>query len=188
VLAAKGLAALQFGEVGEEGPLGFDDVTVEALEGVGVGGEAGAEIGTHFGFVGDPGGVADEVGGEEAIAAHEPVVLNEDVNEKAFDDAEGLELAVVLFGESGEGGGVFAGGGFIAGVDAGLEGIHAGNGFALSGARTGRVLCIAAIRFDLFEGCHRGSDSFTVAVEAEGIWGAGREVIEGEGRAGKMLA
>src|ERR1017187_2350450 len=64
VLAAKGLAALQFGEVGEEEPLGFDDVTVEALEGVGVGGEAGAEIGAHLGCVGDAGGAGDEGGGE----------------------------------------------------------------------------------------------------------------------------
>jgi hypothetical protein len=57
----------------------------------------------------------------------------------------------------------------------------------LCGARTGRVLCIAAIRFDLFEGCHRDSDSPTVAVERGRFRGLGREVIEGEGRREKMF-
>src|ERR1035437_4458282 len=159
VLPAEGLAAFQFPKVGEKGSLGFDDVTMEALEGIGVGGKAGAEVGAHFGFVGDAGGVVDEVGGEEAVAAQEPVVFDEDVDEKAFDDAEGLELAVVLGAESGEKGGGLAGGGFVFGVDAGFESIHARDGFAWFGARTGGELCIGAIGENLFLGCHRASFS-----------------------------
>jgi hypothetical protein len=49
MLPAESLAAFQFPKVVEEGSLGFDDVTMEALEGVGVGGEAGAELGAPFG-------------------------------------------------------------------------------------------------------------------------------------------
>src|ERR1035437_2917100 len=157
VLAAETLAAFQFREVGEEGSLGFDDVTMEAMEGVGIGGEAGGEIGAPFGFVGDGGAVVDEVGGEEAVAAQEPVVFDEDVDEKAFDDADGLKLVVVLVGESGENGGVFAGGGFVSGVDAGFESVHARDGFTLFGARTGGELCIRAIGENLLLGCHRAS-------------------------------
>src|ERR1039457_6045106 len=138
VLPADSLAAFEFGEVGEEGALGFNDVTMEALEGFGIGCEAGAEIRAPFGFVGDAGGVVDEVGGEEAVAAKEPIVSDEDIDEDAFDDAGGLELAVVLGGESGEGGGVSTVGGFVSGVDAGFEGVQAGDSLALFGARTGQ--------------------------------------------------
>ena len=186
MLPAESLAALQFGEVGEVGALGFDDVTVEALEGVGIGGEACAEICAHFGCVGDPSGVVDEVGGEEAVAAHEPVVLDEDIDEEAFDDAEGLVLAVVLVGEFLEGGGVFAGGGFVAGIDGGFQGVHARNGFALRGARTGREQCVAAIGLNLLLGCHRVSAT-TVAGEEGVIGGQRQEVLEGKGRNKKML-
>src|ERR1035437_2718570 len=156
VRPAERLAAVQFRKVGEEGSLGIDDVTMEAMEGVGVGGEAGAEVGAPFGFVGDAGAVVDEVGGEEAVAAQEPVVFNEDVDEEAFADAEGLELMVVLGGESGESGGVFAGGGFVSGVDAGFESVPARDGFAWLGARTGGELCVRAIGLNLFPGCHKG--------------------------------
>ena len=94
VRPAESLAAFQFRKVGEEGSLGIDDVTMEAMKGVGVGGEAGAEVGAPFGFVRDAGAVVDEVGGEEAVAAQEPVVFNEDVDEEAFDDAEGMAQAL----------------------------------------------------------------------------------------------
>src|ERR1035437_6287538 len=69
VLPAESLAAFQFPKVGEEGSLGIDDVTVESVEG--------------FGVVGESGAVVDEVGGEEAVAAKEPAVFGEDVDEKA---------------------------------------------------------------------------------------------------------
>ena len=173
VLPADSLAAFEFGEVGEEGALGFNDVTMEALEGFGIGCEAGAEIRAPFGFVGDAGGVVDEVGGEEAVAAKEPIVSDEDIDEDAFDDAEGLELAVVLGGESGEGGGVFTAGGFVSGVDAGFEGVHAGDSLALFGARTGRELRVSAISLNLFLGWHRASDSYDGSRRARGLSGCG---------------
>jgi hypothetical protein len=143
VLPAESLAAFQFRQVSEAGSLGFDDVTMEAMEGVGVGGESGA--------------VVDEVGGEEAVAAKEPAVFDEDVDEKAFDEADGLPLVVVFGGESGESGGVFAGGGFVSGIDAGLESVPARDGFAWFGARTGGELCVRAIGENLFLGSHRAS-------------------------------
>ena len=157
LVTAESLAALEFGEVAEVGALGIGDVAVEAVEGIGVGGEAVTEIGALSGFVGDAGGVVDEVAGEEAVAAEEPIVLNEDIDEEALDDAEGLELVVVLGGEGGEGGGVFAGAAFVAGVDAGFGGIEAGDGFALGGARAGGELGVGAIGLDLFLGGHGAS-------------------------------
>jgi hypothetical protein len=93
VLPAESLAAFQFRKVAEEGSLGIDDVTMEAVEGVGVGGGAG----------------------------------------------------------------VFAGDGFVSGVDTGFESVHARDGFALPGARTGGEMCIAAIGLNLFLDCHRAS-------------------------------
>jgi hypothetical protein len=135
--------------VEEERALGIDGVPVEAMEGVGVGGEAGTELGAALGFEGGAGAVVDEVAGEETVAAQEPIVLDEDIDEEALDDADGLELAVVLGGERGEGGGVFAGDDLVAGVDSGLKSVHAGDSFALIGARTGGEFCILAIGLDL---------------------------------------
>jgi len=143
--------------------------------------------GAPFGFVGDGGAVVDEVGGEEAVAAQEPVVFNEDVDEEAFDDAEGLELVVVLGGESGENGGVLAGSGFVSGVDAGFGSVHARHGFALLGARAGGDVCTAAIGLNLYLGCHRASASPTVAGEQVRFRGVGWEVIERKRRNRKML-
>src|ERR1019366_1745557 len=159
VLPAESLAAFQFPQVGEEGPLGIDGVTVEPVEGFGVVGEPGAELGAPFGFEGDGHAVVDEVGGEEAVATQQPVVFDEDVDEKALDEADGLELVVVLVGESGESGGAFAGGGFVDGVDAGFESVHARDGFTLFGARAGGELRISAIGRHLFLGWHRASFS-----------------------------
>ena len=158
VLPAESLAAFQFRQVGEAGSLGFDDVRMKALEGVGVGGEAGA--------------VVDEVGGEEAVAAKEPAVFDEDVDEKALDEADGLPLVVVFGGESGENGGVFAGGGFVSGIDAGLESVPARDGFAWFGARTGGELCVRAIGVNLFLGCHKASVSHDGSRRAGAFSGA----------------
>ena len=166
------MAAFQFPKVGEEGSLGIDDVTVESVEGFGVVGESGAEIGAPFGFVGDGGAVVDEVGGEKAVAAQEPVVFDEDVDEKAFDEADGLPLVVVLGGESGENGGVFAGGNFVSGIDAGLESVPARDGFAWFGARTGGELCVRAIGVNLVLGCHKASVSHDDSRRAGAFSGA----------------
>jgi hypothetical protein len=116
---------------------------------------------------------------DSASPKSQPSVFDQDVDEEAFDDAEGLELVGVLGGESGENGGVFAGGGFVSGVDAGLESVPARDGFTLLGARTGGELSIRAIGVNLFLGCHRTSAT-TVAGAPGRIRAVGREVIEGE--------
>src|ERR1035437_1775980 len=87
----------------------------------------------------------------------------------------------------GEIGGVFAGGGFLSGVDAGFECVYARDGFAWLGARAGGELCTAAIGLNLYLGCHRASASPTVAGEQARFRGVGREVIEGKRRNRKMF-
>jgi hypothetical protein len=129
--------------------------------------------------------VADEVGGEEAVAAKEPLVFDEDVDEEAFDD--GLVPVAVHGGERGESGGVFAGGGFVSGVDAGFGSVHARHGFALLGARAGGDVCTAAIGLNLYLGWHRASASPTVAGEQGRFRWVGREVIEGKRRNKEMF-
>ena len=93
--------------------------------------------------------MVDKIAGEETIAAQEPIVLDQDIDEETFDDSDGLELAVVLRGERGEGGGVFAGDDLVAGVNSGLKSVHARDGFALFGARAGGEFCVAAISLNL---------------------------------------
>src|ERR1035441_6608539 len=90
-------------------------------------------------------------------------------------------------GVGGEAGRVFVGGGFVSGVDTGIECIYGRDGFAWLGARSGGELCTAAIGLNLYLGCHRASTSPTVAGEQARFRGDGREVIEGKRRNRKMF-
>ncbi len=95
-------------------------------------------------------GVADEpvlpeLGFDEAETADEPLVVDDGVDEVALAGGRGAEMGVVLGGELGEGGGVFATDDEGFGMQAGLEGVHAGAGFAGLGAGAGGELGVAAI-------------------------------------------
>jgi len=65
------------------------------------------------------------------------------------DDGRGSVVAVEDFGEMGELVGVLASDDGGLGVDAGLESVHARDGFALDGAWADRLGRVAAVGFDL---------------------------------------
>ena len=98
--------------------------------------------------------VLDELGFEYAEAAHEADGVDDGVEGVALVGGEGLMVFVVLGAESFERGGIFAGEQDGLGVDAGFEGIEAGAGPALGGARAGGLLGVEAVGLDLFFGCH----------------------------------
>ena len=94
--------------------------------------EAGEIVPAHAG----PGPVSrvvmpPEVGFGFAQAAELPIVVDESIDQDAMLGERGLPALVVLFGEVVEPGGIFAGDGLGFGVNAGLEGIEAGDGLAL---------------------------------------------------------
>jgi hypothetical protein len=101
--------------------------------------------------------VGVEVGFGEAEAADEPLVVDEGIDEIALAWGNGVELGVVFGGELGEGFGVFAADDVGFGMEAGLESVQAGDGFAGLGAGAGRFLRIQAIRADLGFGWHKSS-------------------------------
>ena len=89
-----------------------------------------------------------------AETAKHPFGMDEDVDEGAFDGAEGLVVGVVVGSEGVE---IFAG--FVAddfgfAVYAGFAGVLTGGEFAGLGTRAGRFLRIATIREDLDVGGH----------------------------------
>ena len=120
-----------------EGALGGIDAPLkpgEFVRGVVVGaGEVSLSIGSEEG--------ADlelhESGFDGAEAAKEPFIIDENIDERALLGGAGLEAVDVLGGEGGEFLGGFAFDDLGAGINAGFEGIEAGNGLALDRARAG---------------------------------------------------
>jgi len=102
-----------------------------------------------------PHAVLPELGLGFAEAAKLPLGGYHGVDQEALFGGGGLEAVVVLDGEGFEGIGVFAGDDVGAGVDAGFEGVEAGNGLARFGAGAGGVPRVAAIRVDLVDGGHK---------------------------------
>ena len=96
-----------------------------------------------------------EVGFDAAEAAEGPLAIDQDVEEGALFGGLGVEVVEVLFGEGLEGGGVLAANDLRLGVDAGLQGILRGDGFALGGARAGGFASVGAIGGDLLFGGHK---------------------------------
>ena len=102
--------------------------------------EAGEIVPAHAG----PGPVfrvvmPPEVGFGFAQAAELPIVVDENIDQDAMLGARGMPALVVLLGKVLEGDGIFAGDGLGFGVNAGFEGIEAGDGLTLKGARAGRL-------------------------------------------------
>ena len=89
-----------------------------------------------------------------AEAAELPVGGYHGIDEEALLGGGGLEAVVVLEGEGFEGVGVFARDDLGASVNAGFEGIEAGNGLAFDGTRACGFLRIEAVGLDLKECSH----------------------------------
>ena len=126
------------------------------MEGVGLGGvgqEKGAE-GVFLGGVLRGGEQTHELGFDAGIAAAVPVSGDEGFDEEILQGADGVEGLAVVEGEGLEFGGVFAGDDEGAGVNAGFEGIEAGNGLARVGAGAGGAERVEAVSFDLRDSCH----------------------------------
>ena len=108
-------------------------------------------------FLGMPdflGFVLPELGFGDAQAALEPVVEDQRVDQGAELGGVGEEAVVVFGGEGIEGMGVFAADDLGLGVNAGFQGIEAGDGLALDGAWAGGFLSVAAVGVDLILGRH----------------------------------
>ena len=99
-----------------------------------------------------------------AEAAELPLGRYHGIEEETLLGGGGLKALVIVKGEGFEDVGVLARDDVGAGVNAGFEGIEAGNGLALLGAGAGGVLGVAAVSLNLkcsshtfrFEGSRRG--------------------------------
>ena len=116
------------------------DHPLEALEIAGVGGEGvGGIAGLRFRMLGKKGvgGLFPENGFDAAHAAEAPFVVNEGIDEKALVGIGGVVVFVVFGGQLGQILGGFVEHDLVVGIDAVLEGVEAGCGFASGGARAG---------------------------------------------------
>lgn len=87
-----------------------------------------------------------------AQAAEHPLAIDQDIDDHAA-LGSGRVVALAVFGEeSQEVGGIFTGDDFGLGVNAGFQGVEAGDGLACIGARAGGFLRVQAVGFDLV-GC-----------------------------------
>ena len=124
-------------------------------------------VGRGFELLGGaiPAACHPEVGFEPTVAAEEPLVVNDGIDEGALGGRGGLMLGGEHGFEMGELGGKLVGDDHAGGVESGAERVPAGRGFAFGRARTGGALGVAAVGRDLFFGGHkwkRGSASGTL--------------------------
>ena len=110
------------------------------------------EGGGKFGFV--AGFVSEDASFDPAEAAELPVGGGEAIDQTVFRKGARPEGVAESLDKGGLGLGIFAVDDIEFGVDTGFEGIAAGNGFAFRGARAGGFQGIAAVRLELFFGCH----------------------------------
>jgi hypothetical protein len=102
-------------------------------------------------FLGAPGlhAVLPDLGLGFAEAAKWPLGGYHGIDEEALLGGGGLKAFVIVKGEGFEDVGVLARDDVGAGVNAGFQGIEAGNGLALIGAGAGGVLSVAAVSLNL---------------------------------------
>ena len=98
--------------------------------------------------------IAPDLGFGFAQAAEEPLAVNQSVDQGALLGRGSLKTVMVFGGERFERLGVFAADDLGGGVNAGLESVHAGNGFAFERARTGGFFRVEAVGLYLFDGRH----------------------------------
>jgi hypothetical protein len=147
--------------------------TVVAAVGGGLACEEARESGgvVDEGF-GEAGTVLKEVGFEEAQAAELPLGVGQGVDEFGFLGIGGTVGVAERLDQGGAGLGIFVGEEIELGIEAGFEGVAAGDGFAFGRARAGGFLGVAAIGLNLFVRCHADSDGSRRAggVRAGGGW------------------
>ena len=101
--------------------------------------------------------VFPELGVGASETAHVPVAADQDVDVEALlgsDWGMGFEI---LVGEGFKIRGVFAADDGGLSINAGFQGIHADDGLALEGARTGGFLRVETVGLELFQGSHEDS-------------------------------
>jgi hypothetical protein len=134
--------------------LGGIDAAMQAVESI----QAGMEglPGRHDIFAAIPvqHGDIPELGLGFAEAAELPLGGYHGIDEEAPFGGGGLKAVVMLDGENFEDFRVFAWDDVGVSVNAGFEGIEAGNGLAVLGAGAGGVLRVAAVRFNLEDSSH----------------------------------
>jgi hypothetical protein len=100
-------------------------------------------------------GVLPDLGFGVAEAAELPRGGHHGVDQKEVFRRRGLEAGVVVDSEGFQGGRIFAGDDVGLSVDAGFEGIEAGDGLAPWGTRAGGFLRIEAVGLDLVDSGHK---------------------------------
>jgi hypothetical protein len=164
---------LGFAELGQgfvEEALGLVAEAVEAADGglvdEGVAGPAFAlaVVAEETFFGGSP-----DVGFDPAVAAEEPLVVDEGIEEGALGRGGGNVLVGERRFEGFEFGGVLVPYDHGIAVEAGFQGVAAGCGLALDGARAGGELGVAAVGRELFFGCHKSERGLTAVNVALGL-------------------
>jgi hypothetical protein len=107
--------------------------------------------------------VLPERGFGAAQAAVAPFDVTERIDQRPLGKAGGEILVVALSGEFGQIVGGLVEDNRSFGVDAELQGVEAGCGLALGGARAAGFLCVKAVGGDLFLGCHKRTFYLSVA-------------------------
>jgi hypothetical protein len=149
------LEFLQFPTGEEAGALDVTLAALEAEERLGAMIPGAAEFAAGHGCGVTFQAVFPVLGVDALHAAELPVIADEDVDVELFLDGGGLAFLVIGIGEAQQVGGIFTADEVGARVDAGFQGIHAGNGLALNGAGAGGFAGIAAIGLDLKKRRHR---------------------------------
>ena len=119
------------------------------------------------------------IGFDPRVAAEEPFVADDDIDEGAFLGSGGEVLSGELVREGVEIFGEFTRENFGFGIDAGFECVHAGGVLAFRGAGSGGLLSVSAVGGDLLGGGHGAIPGLTVADGPAGFRGRGGELIEG---------
>jgi hypothetical protein len=149
------LKAAQFLESTIVRALGGIDAALQA-DAMVAGAEAGKAERIGLFIVADAIGVIPpKLGFDCAEAAELPLGADQFVDEEAGDGSGGLELLMIFGDQAFEFVGIFAGNDHGAGMDAGLEGVEAGDGLTLGGAGAGGEPGVATIRLDLKLRCHK---------------------------------
>jgi len=148
-LGGAGFEFLERREGAVEGALDGVDAALEAVKGVAV-----ALVGLgclETLLLPDKAGDVEleELRFDGAEAALHPLGGDQGIDQGAHFGSSGPVAVMILGGESGESRGVFAGDDLGLSVDAGLEGIEADCGLALSGAWTSRFLRVEPVGLDL---------------------------------------
>ena len=146
---AAGLSLLESFEGAQVGAPGGVHAALQAHEDLAGAGKGVAQRGVLIRTISVLHEVLPELGFDGAEAALEPFGMDQGIDQGADFGGVGEETLVVLGGEGIEDGGVFAADDLGLGVNAGLQGIEAGDGLALDGAWAGGFLGVATIGLDL---------------------------------------